>query len=158
MRGKKILFLFLGLGMPIIVFLFLKMFGRNQFEVPLPEIQPAPECHFTNPESYIVSDSIIGSLTEESFELLVINFGPQAKKLDRITESFPVEVVKVEVRALGMARERLERIKKCGFFLQSPNNAVLLDNQKKIRGYYDGTDRDELDRLEAEIKIILKKY
>jgi hypothetical protein len=158
MRGKKILFLFLGLGMPILVFLFLKMFGRNQFEVPMPEIQPAPECHVTNPESYIVSDSIIGSLTKEPFELLVINFGPHAKRLDRITESFSVEVVKVEAPALGMASERLEPIKKCGFFLQSPNTVVLLDNQKKIRGYYDGIDRDELDRLEAEIKIILKKY
>jgi hypothetical protein len=41
---------------------------------------------------------------------------------------------------------------------QSPNNIVLIDEQKRIRGHYDGTDRDELDRLEAEINIILKKY
>jgi hypothetical protein len=40
-----------------------------------------------------------------------------------------------------------------------PDSAVtIVDNQNRIRGYYDATDRDEVDRLIVEIKIILKQY
>jgi hypothetical protein len=156
MGGKKVLFLFLGLGMPILVFLFLKIFGRNEFEVPLPVLQPPSACQIDNPESYVVSDSVIAALTNEPFDLLIINFGGDSKKLDRIAESFSLEVVKTDSSSLP--RPDVEAIKTCSLFLQAPNTLVLIDKLKRIRGYYDGTDRDELDRLEAEIQIILKRY
>jgi len=34
----------------------------------------------------------------------------------------------------------------------------LIDDQKRIRGYYKIGFRDEMDRLEVELKILLKKY
>lgn len=35
---------------------------------------------------------------------------------------------------------------------------VLIDKEKRIRGYYDGTKRDEVDRLIMEIQILLQAY
>ena len=35
---------------------------------------------------------------------------------------------------------------------------ILVDGQKRIRGYYDGTDREEIDRLITEINILLGSY
>jgi len=34
----------------------------------------------------------------------------------------------------------------------------LLDDQRRIRGYYDPQSREEVDRLIVELKILLKKY
>jgi hypothetical protein len=46
----------------------------------------------------------------------------------------------------------------CAFRVNEPWSVVLLDNQNRIRGYYDGSRRDEMDRLDLEMSIILKKY
>ena len=35
-------------------------------------------------------------------------------------------------------------------------NFVLIDAQKRIRGFYDGTDKDEINRLINDIKILKK--
>lgn len=37
-------------------------------------------------------------------------------------------------------------------------NFALVDKEKHIRGYYDGTDSAEMQRLKAEIKILLDEY
>ena len=34
------------------------------------------------------------------------------------------------------------------------NNFVLIDSQRRIRGYYDGTNPDEVDELIADIRIL----
>lgn len=41
-----------------------------------------------------------------------------------------------------------------GDFIHS-EKLVLVDQNKRIRGYYDGTDREDVDRLVAEIGILL---
>lgn len=52
----------------------------------------------------------------------------------------------------------LDQLKECILIMEPGKNAVLLDRQKRIRGYYDLSDREELDRLAVELTIILKKY
>ena len=37
-------------------------------------------------------------------------------------------------------------------------NFVLVDKEKRIRGYYDGTNIEEMDRLLDDIKILLDSY
>lgn len=37
-------------------------------------------------------------------------------------------------------------------------NFVLIDKEKRIRGYYDGTDEKEIERLIKEINILKKEY
>ena len=35
---------------------------------------------------------------------------------------------------------------------------VLLDKEKRIRGYYDGTNLEEMDKLLDDIKTLIKSY
>ena len=37
------------------------------------------------------------------------------------------------------------------------NNFVLIDENKQIRGYYDGTNRNEVDELMEDIVILQKE-
>tara|TARA_B100000749_G_C18319215_1_gene420100 strand:- start:83 stop:793 length:711 start_codon:yes stop_codon:yes gene_type:complete len=37
-------------------------------------------------------------------------------------------------------------------------NFILVDKEKRIRGFYDGTDREEIDRLLSDIKILEASY
>ena len=52
----------------------------------------------------------------------------------------------------------LNEILTCDLLLQPPWKVVLIDDDRKIRGYYDPEDRDEMDRLVVELKILLKQY
>jgi protein SCO1/2 len=66
-------------------------------------------------------------------------------------------------------KEKIYHLARCGFILPvedgdgSPEDFIhsekfiLVDGQKRIRGYYDGTDRDEVDRLLVEIAILKKE-
>jgi hypothetical protein len=156
--GKKSLLLFIGLVLPILVFLFLKMFGKNQFDVPYPELLKSDDCRLTYSDPYVVPDSVIDDLTNRSFELLLVNFGVSSKKLERIVSKYAVSGVSVDQGSDSSLSQNLAFMKRCIFRLSEPNTLVLLDSRRHIRGIYDGTDRDELDRLEAEIIILLKKY
>ena len=37
-------------------------------------------------------------------------------------------------------------------------NFVLVDKEKRIRGYYDGTNIEEMDKLLIDIGILIKSY
>jgi hypothetical protein len=156
--GKKSLLLFIGLVLPILVFLFLKMFGKNQFDVPYPELPKSDDCTLAYSEPYVVPDSVINDLTNRSFELLIVNFGVSSKKLERLITKYAVVAVSIDPGNGSSLAQDMAFKKHCIFRANEPNNLVLLDSRRQIRGLYDGTDRDELDRLEAEIIILLKKY
>jgi protein SCO1/2 len=60
---------------------------------------------------------------------------------------------------------------RCGYFISTKENSspmkvdfihsdkvVLIDKEKRIRGYYSGTNRKEIDRLITEIQILQKEY
>ena len=37
-------------------------------------------------------------------------------------------------------------------------NFVLVDRNKRIRGYYDGTNIEDMDKLLDDIQILIKSY
>ena len=37
-------------------------------------------------------------------------------------------------------------------------NFILIDPDRRIRGFYDGTDRDEINRLLDEIDMLIQEY
>ena len=39
-----------------------------------------------------------------------------------------------------------------------PLNFVLVDKEKRIRGYYDGTNIEDMDKLLDDIQILIKSY
>jgi hypothetical protein len=51
-----------------------------------------------------------------------------------------------------------EQLAHCFLFLKKPWTTILIDREKRIRGYYAPSTREESDRLIVEMKILLKKY
>ena len=155
----------LALIVPVLVFTFLKFFGKNEFAVePLyqtTEAQIPPECSDIK-VPYFISDSIYSFLKQghEVDSLLIILYENKTKdlkisdvQLTRVQESFQLGT------GLGLKRISLgDKSIVCGLLLQSSLDLVLVDAKKRIRGQYNSNDRDEMDRLMTELDIILKRY
>lgn len=164
MKGKKLIFLTLALLLPVAIFIFLKLFGRNEFNVPPMHqegsIETPVNCNFTYTAPYHVPDSVIASLhLTKPDSLYVLYFDPALiTAMNRVSVEFKWSPVNV-VAPSSFSRETNVRIlKECVLLMQPPASVTLIDHKNRIRGYYDGSDRDEVDRLIVEMKIILKKY
>lgn len=163
--NKKAFFLLLALIVPVLVFIFLKFFGKNEFTVvPLyqtSESKLPAECSGIE-FPYVISDSVYAFLQQghEADSLLIILYESRAKDLKaseaqliRVQESFQMgsglglKHVSIDNKTIG-----------CSLLLQSSLDLVLIDGKKRIRGQYNSNDRDEVDRLMTELDIILKRY
>lgn len=164
MKGKKIIFLILALLLPGTIFVFLKLFGRNEFQVPVLHENSIPRrgdnCDFTYKTPYRVADSVISVLDpDQDDSVYVFNFDNSLDDMmNRISVEFrddPVTVVNTAdlppTFDAGVLRE-------CILLMNADTAVAMLDSRNRIRGYYDASDRDEVDRMIVEIKILLKKY
>ena len=162
MKSTKALFLFLALILPVCIFLFLKFFGRNEFEVkPLFSDAP-PEGSNCSAVAvpYVVPDSVTSQLRFENDSIVVVAFNDETNSISlnqikRIREevgSLPVGLL------IFSGSERHLSWKNCVFFLKDSLDVVVVDRQGRIRGQYVSTDREDIDRLLTEITIILKRY
>lgn len=163
--NKKVFFLLFALIVPVLVFIFLKFFGKNEFVVePLYQTSesklPAGCSGIKLP--YFISDSVYSFLKQgyETDSLLIILYENKAKDLNasnaqliRLQESFKLGA-ELGLKRISMAEKSIE----CGLLLQSSHDLVLVDSRKRIRGQYNSNDRDEVDRLMIELDIILKRY
>lgn len=157
---KKTALLFLALLFPAVIFVFLKFFGKNEFDVPLLHTdgvgQVQGNCtQYSYAKPYIVPDSIFSKFNF-SGKLLMINFGSSGAKLEKIVSKFADAGLQSITSA--QANTLTAETKDCALLIQKPATIVLIDDRRQIRGYYDGSDRDEIDRLEAEVIILLKQY
>jgi hypothetical protein len=164
MKGQKLVFLILALILPVGIFVFLKVFGRNEFHVPVMHEQIAEhpaDCEFEYSTPYVVHDSVATLLTiNYDDSLYLIYFQPSLSvQVKRVSVEFATDPMRIispeELSALSVDHEIL---RKCVLLMPSPQSIALVDNRRRIRGYYDGTDRDDVDRLIVEMKIILKRY
>jgi hypothetical protein len=163
MKGNKVIFLFLAFLLPVLIFLFLKFFGKNEFVVEPLYITEAPEVPSgCAPVSipYHVPDSVKNSLTLENDTLTLLVFGKPDKEaltqLERVDEEFAGDAIHKKI--IGQADPEYTSLKQCIFFLKEPFDIVLVDRRGTIRGQYVNNDREDIDRLLTEIAIILKKY
>jgi len=162
MKGKKALFLFLALLLPVCIFIFLKIFGKNQFDVaPLHQegmIEVPANCNLKYTTPYAIPDSIMSKVGAGDAPLTILNFSKEDSVLQRVRE----EVAETEGRIISPSSlttlPDADYIKRCILLLKAPYDVVLIDDQKRIRGYYKASDREEIDRLIIELNIILKKY
>jgi hypothetical protein len=161
--NKKFLYLFIALLLPLLIFLFLKYFGKNEFDIPLyyengVEDSLTAKCGVKIDKQYFVSDSAMSSLKWDGRPVLAIDVNEgELKALSELVEDEGFTNLNV-LSLNNLPTKKLTDFKKCTLFLRDPWNAVLIDNQKRIRGYYKIGDRNEMDRLEVELKILLKKY
>ena len=164
MSGKKALFLFLAFMLPVCVFLFLKIFGKNEFAVQpmfqkeLPEnISGCDDVHLP----YKVDKKIVDEILSGKDSLVLIYFereNPskeslnQMRRAEKLMKDYPMQIAAVETSS------PLANNKRCVFLVKDPYDLVLLDHNGLIRGQYVSDDLDEMDRLLTEVDIILKKY
>lgn len=162
MNGKKIVLLSLALLLPVGIFLFLKFFGKNQFDVPplyQDTVTVSNQCNFKYEAPYLLPDSIVKSVKGNSNAILtIVNFSADKSVLQRISDEFEENNVHIVEAADTSSPLNTFYIKVCVLLLKSPFDIVLIDSEKRIRGYYAGNDREEIDRLLVELSIILKKY
>jgi hypothetical protein len=156
--SKKIIYLFLALLLPALIFVFLKYFGKNEFDIPVYYKDGVSEslngCQSISAGQYFVPDSILTKWkwSGESFIALCGTEKENEELKQKMIES------KLENIQLITFDRNDGRTKKCILIMKDPWDVALIDSQKRIRGYYKLGDRDEMDRLEVELKILLKKY
>jgi len=158
--NKKITYLLLALALPGLVFIFLKLFGKNHFDIPVyykEGVSDFPvECAGTYTGQYTLPDSVLLVLgcRREAICLFVDSVAINNKEVVQLKRLFPDSQLQV-IALGGMQPFRLNRIKNCALFLKEPWKAVLVDKQKRIRGYYAFTSLEETDRLHVEVEILL---
>jgi hypothetical protein len=158
---RKTIFLTLALILPILVFLFLKFFGQNKFEIPVyyqDAIEKPTNCSIDFRAPYSVSDSLLSALGVDSHRACFILFKNMTGENDiRLREE--VQQNKLQVVYLSeVLRKEEESQMRCAFLLPDKFNSVLIDEKRRIRGYYAVDSRDETDRLLVELKILFNEY
>ncbi len=175
---KKVLFLIAALIIPSLVYVFLRGFGNNKFEIPVYYSEgikiegcssDVDKAHLVNFENYELEGAQLFY-----FPQWVDNeaFYQQCKRIQKkpYHVSFTAIADTTLQSKLGNTlvvsdEAHLYNIANCSLVLgqeiaiTSPmyNKLVLVDAQKRIRGYYDGADLEDMDRLDIELDILSKE-
>ncbi len=178
MKVIKLILLLLALALPVLIFMFLKFFGKNEFAVePLyQDGPPAVEGCVQPPNGpFAIKVELLRGLGwSEKDSLTLVYVAKQSggsEAWGRIRENFtPVELPILKITATGLndstlteefvqvPSDSIQTLKKCFLFLHEPYNLLLVDSRRRIRGHYPLDNREEIDRLIMEAEIILKKY
>lgn len=158
---KKFVILFLGLLLPVLVFIFLKYFGKNEFDVPPlheTEVTSVANCSYEYKTPYIISDSVRQMIGPAFKPLAIVYSGEGEARWDAQIEKDFSEVHIEKMAHWKISEEQKQKVKSCVLLMEDPSDIALVDANGRIRGYYNSTDRDEIDRLKVELSILLKKY
>ena len=172
------------LVLPVLIFLFFKLFGNNQYQLPYfgPKTvqQNGDTLYYKVPleelrdyqnkllpiGSQIASTCyvIFQTQDEDSLSRLL------KKEMFRLRENLPqgnVQLLNLEILDKEDAFVKADTTILMSYIpieaqsniltqllLQSAEEVILLDNQKHIRGVYKGTDTEEIDRLILEIRVL----
>ena len=183
----KGLLLFTALLLPVLIFVFLKMFGKNQFDIPVynhTKLSKEVKCdNITTPhvvgelrteKATIAANHIVNIyhlLGSEANELAMRGLMKVNDRLDgeeavihSISESgnnfsIPELSNKYQIGGIWHINEAdestLTYFVDCELMITGNESLVLVDKQGRIRGYYNGANEEETDRLILESKILL---
>lgn len=158
---KKGFILLFSLLFPIIVFLFLKFYGQNEYELSV----------YNSSCSEIIDEYIINDFNRKNNirivdirmadnDILVDNY---INKLE-INDQIEVITLSNKLRNLNwlnivVDKVLIERLSECiqNEYLDK-SFILLLDKQNKLRGHFYSEDRKEIERLDVEIDILLLEY
>jgi hypothetical protein len=157
---KKII-LILALLVPIGIFIFLRFFGKNEFTIPVyyenGVEHPPAGCNRVYDSPYLVSASVLKNIGWNGRPVLLVadSSGVVQKALMNLEEE-----ISTQIQSLFLINQNDDRneLLACDLLLKSPWKVVLMDDQRRIRGYYAPENREEMDRLIVELKILLKQY
>jgi protein SCO1/2 len=104
------------------------------------------------------------------FEIVSVSVDPENDNLDVLnTYASTYGIDQNQWHLLRGTREQVRQLATCGLFVVSPQEAdspdafvhsdklVLIDRQGHIRGFYSGTDPEDVDRLLVEIELLLNE-
>ena len=175
---KKFLYLFLALALPALIFIFLKKFGKNEFQVQtyfVEGLKPDSICAVSSLGPYQVPDSIVSKIGfKKPKALRVAIVYPFVKdhltEVGRIKSKYAQDSVEIlilsgvpnnpksDMPITFLDFSNFGNVVWCWLRVAEPFSVVVLDRENNIRGYYDGSKRDEMDRLDMELSILLNKY
>ena len=163
-KSIKFIFLMVMLAIPAAIFTFLKFFGDNRFDV---EIfyqngnEGVNDCPMTSGQYYL-ADSLISYPNRIHIVLFVEgNDSTQvrnikARLLDTFNDQVSISLIGgADFDMASQVYENIDKIITCGFLSKDKDDLILVDSQRRIRGYYK-RDLDEIDRLIVETKIIVE--
>ena len=158
---KKGFILLFSLLFPIIVFLFLKFYGQNEYELSV----------YNSSCSEVIDEYIINDFNRKNNirivdirmtdnDILVDNY---INKLE-INDQIEVITLSNKLRNLNwlnivVDKVLIERLSECiqNEYLDK-SFILLLDKQNRVRGHFYSADRKEIERLDVEIDILLLEY
>jgi hypothetical protein len=150
--AKKWIILFLALALPVFIFLFLKQFGSNQFDLPFfhQDRQSWPaDCSIEEVTfPFRIQQGLLPDVPGRPS--LILLKSPEVESAQRI----PVEIDTAALKILYHP----EIESSCLLGVSPATAAVLIDSDGNLRGIFEKLDRDETDRLILESKILLKDY
>lgn len=218
MKGLRILqglVLLCILMIPVLIILFLRTFGSNQYDIPIfyqdGVENPFKECDVVESGQHYIPDFVFTNQDRESIgrlemeeKITVVDFfftscpsicPIMSTEMERVDGAFrsesSVQIFSISIdpefdtpevlasyaerhgatpgkwHFLTGEKDKIYDLARCGFILPTldglgvaedfvhSDKFVLVDGLGRIRGYYSGTNRDEVDRLIVEIKILL---
>lgn len=175
----KVFVLIVALLLPALVYLFLKGFGKNEFAIPIyyQEGISIEGCNKTSQSQHYVKF--------ESYDLegACLFYFPQwvndeefYRQCSRIHDKYPgvrftaiADSSYTQTQTGNILRakndDQLYQLANCALILGQDhsiskplyNQLVLVDKKKRIRGYYNGNELSDMDRLDIEIDILQKE-
>lgn len=167
---RKSIYLIIALVLPVAIFVFLKLTGKNQFDIPIYYESGIDSlssvCGHDYSRPYTLPDSILNKVGWKEKGCSIFLLGKSNElELKRLTDVFSLEdfscyFINNETKKSGiqLSLSDFRNWKNCFFVAKEKSNLVLMDKQKRIRGYYSIGSREEMDRLIVEMKILLKQY
>lgn len=218
MKGLRILqglVLLCILMIPVLIILFLRTFGSNQYDIPIfyqdGVENPFKECDVVESGQHYIPDFVFTNQDRESIgrlemeeKITVVDFfftscpsicPIMSSEMERVRDAFrnesSVQIFSISIdpefdtpevlasyaerhgatpdkwHFLTGEKDKIYDLARCGFILPTldglgvaddfvhSDKFVLVDGLGRIRGYYSGTNRDDVDRLIVEIKILL---
>jgi len=175
---RKVIIIVSVLIAPIFVFLFLKEYGDNQFELPVlyPEGNPIAECR-EGVQQHTLTPEI---LFERSIELPALIYVPSTQQSKFYSDLNSVLAKHNQVNlyelilkdtmhllwnksSITFTTDKYISFLNCELILgedhllKEPivNKYVLVDDERRIRGYYNCTDLEDIERLDVELDILI---
>ena len=153
-KGFVLLF---ALLFPVIIFLFLKFFGQNEYELSVYNSSCSDSIGKIFSDSKVSLNNIkILDVRLNNDDLLIDNY---VNKLE-INDEIKVITLSDQLRNLKWLniKDDSSLIKSLTSCIENivfeKSFILLLDKNNNIRGYFDSADRGEIERLDVEIDIL----
>ncbi|GMQ30837.1 SCO family protein [Algoriphagus confluentis] len=200
---------------PLLIFLFLRGFGKNEYDLPIyfenGVDNPFQECPSTDSGQHFIPEFSFLNQNGESLgraemegKITIVDFfftscpsicPLMSKEMERVNDMFrdepKIQIMSISIdpeydtleilkeyaekhnaipgkwHFLSGPKEETYQLAKCGFVLPTldgngvpddfvhSDKFVLIDEMGRIRGYYSGTDREAVDLLMLETKVLL---